>query len=202
MNPLLLGALTGAAFGAVLMVSGLSNPRLIIGMLRLRDLRLVKLLVTALAAGMVGVAALDALGAAHLAVKPLHALAVAAGGLIFGVGFALSGYCPGTSLAAAAEGRRDALFTVAGGLLGTLAFAFSFEALRPILIEPFSFGAPTLHSWLEVPALAVALPAGAAASWMIGRWLRAARRGACSCKGATAVPAGRPEEQQTTVSSA
>jgi uncharacterized protein len=182
MNPLLLGALTGAAFGAVLMLSGLSNPRLIIDMLRLKDLRLLKLLVTAIAAGIVGVALLDALGAAHLGVKPLRVIAVTAGGIIFGVGFALSGYCPGTSLAGAAEGRRDALFVVAGGLLGTAVFAFSYAGLRPILVEPLSFGAPTVHSWLGVPGLVVALPIGAVAGWVVWRWLRAARHGECSCK--------------------
>lgn len=172
MNPILLGALTGAAFGAVLMASGLSNPRLILGMLRLKDLRLLKLLVTAIGTGIVGVAVLDALGAAHLGVKPLHLVALLSGGAIFGIGFALSGYCPGTSLAGLAEGRRDALFTVAGGLLGTLAFAFSYETLRPLLIEPLSFGAPTLHSWLGVPGLAVALPIGAAAAFVVWLWLR------------------------------
>lgn len=196
MNPLLLGALTGAAFGAVLMLSGLSNPRLIIDMLRLKDLRLLKLLVTAIAAGIVGVALLDAFGAAHLGVKSLRVIAVSAGGLIFGVGFALSGYCPGTSLAAAAEGRRDALFVVGGGLLGTAVFAFSYAALRPILVEPLTFGSPTVHSWLGVSGLAVALPIGAVAGWVIWRWLRAARRGECSCKGS--VPPARQEAPEKT----
>lgn len=192
MNPLLLGALTGAAFGAVLMASGLSNPRLIIGMLRLKDLRLLKLLVAAICAGIVGVAVLDAVGAAHLGVKPLHLIALLAGGAVFGIGFALSGYCPGTSLAAAAEGRRDALFTVGGGLLGTAAFAFSYESLEPVLIEPLSFGSPTIHSWLGVSGLAVALPLGAVAACVVWLWLRADSRGKCACK-ESSVPSGREE---------
>jgi uncharacterized membrane protein YedE/YeeE len=176
MNPILLGALTGAAFGAVLAASGLSNPRLIVGMLRLEDLRLLKLLVTAIGVGIVGVAVLDSMGAAHLGVKPLHVIALVAGGAIFGIGFAVSGYCPGTSLAAIAEGRRDAIFTAAGGLLGAGAFAFAYDTLRPFLIEPLSFGSPTLHSWLGVPGLAVALPVGAVAGCVIVLWLRPGRR--------------------------
>jgi hypothetical protein len=197
MNPLLLGALTGAAFGAVLAASGLSNPRLIIGMLRLKDLRLLKLLVTAIAAGILGVAVLDALGAAHLAVKPLHVLAVLSGGVVFGIGFAISGYCPGTSLAAAAEGRRDALFAVAGGLLGTAAFAFSYAWLRPLLVEPLSFGAPTVHSWLGVPALVVALPMGVFAAWVIWLWRAAARREERAGKRAGQDPVRREEPRRT-----
>lgn len=185
MNPILLGALTGAAFGAVLAASGLSNPRLIIGMLRLEDLRLLKLLVTAIGTGIVGVALLDSAGAAHLAVKPLHVIALVAGGAIFGVGFAVSGYCPGTSLAAIAEGRRDAIFTAAGGLLGAGAFAFAYETLRPLLIEPLSFGSPTLHSWLGVPGLVMALPLGAAVACAVTMWLRAARRSGSPPAGAS-----------------
>jgi len=183
MNSLVLGALTGTAFGAVLMAAGLSNPRLIIDMLRLKDLRLLKLLVTAIATGIVGVAVLDASGAAHLGVKPLHVIAVLAGGAVFGVGFALSGYCPGTALAGAAEGRRDALFVAAGGLLGTAAFAFTYAWLRPVLVDPLTFGTPTIPSWLGVPGLAVALPIGVAAIGVIQHWFRAARRGKRSCKG-------------------
>ena len=179
MNPILLGALTGAAFGAVLAASGLSNPRLIVGMLRLEDLRLLKLLVTAIGVGIVGVAVLESMGAAHLGVKPLHVLALVAGGAIFGIGFAVSGYCPGTSLAAIAEGRRDAIFTAAGGLLGAGAFAFAYEMLRPLLIEPLSFGSPTLHSWLGVPGLAVALPVGAVAGCVIFSWVRAGHGRKC-----------------------
>jgi uncharacterized membrane protein YedE/YeeE len=199
MNPLFLGALTGMAFGAVLMASGLSNPRLIIGMLRLRDMRLLRLLVTAIATGIVGIAFLVTFDAAHLAVKALHVIAVALGGVIFGIGFALSGYCPGTSLAALAEGRRDALFAVAGGLLGTAAFAFSYASLRSVLIEPLSFAAPTLHSWLGVPALVVALPIGAAAAWVVWGWRRAARRGTCSCKCKTpSAPLPRQEASEKT----
>jgi uncharacterized protein len=172
MSPLLSGLLVGIAFGAILWASGLSNPRLITNMLRLRDLWLLKVLVTALAIGIVGVALLASAGAAHTSIKPLHVLALVLGGAIFGVGFAISGYCPGTSLAAAAEGRRDAFFTILGGLAGTAAFAGAYAWLLPRVIEPMSYGKPTLFSWLGVPALAVALPIGAGAAILIGRWWR------------------------------
>lgn len=201
MNPIVLGAITGTIFGAVLMAAGLSNPRLIIGMLRLKDLRLLKLLVTAIATGIVGVAILDAAGAAHLGVKTLHVVAVLAGGVVFGVGFALSGYCPGTALAGAAEGRRDALFVAAGGLVGTAAFAFTYAWLRPVLVDPLTFGKPTVPSWLGVPALVVALPVGVAAAGVIRHWLRTARRGKCSCKGAGERSTPAREKERETASS-
>lgn len=80
MNPLLAGLLIGIAFGAILFASGLADPRRIVGMLRLQDLWLLRVLVTAIAVGIVGIALLSVLGAAHTSIKTLHVLAVAAGG--------------------------------------------------------------------------------------------------------------------------
>ena len=172
MNPLILGLLIGTAFGAVLVLSGLSDPRGILEMLRLRDLRLVKVLVTALAAGIVGIALLDSGGLAHTGIKTLHVAAILVGGGIFGIGFALAGYCPGTAIAATAEGRWDAPLVVAGGFLGTGAYAASYDFLRPLLVDPWTFGKPTVPSMLGVHPLLVALPVGAGVAWLVARWLR------------------------------
>jgi uncharacterized membrane protein YedE/YeeE len=176
-NPLLSGLLVGIAFGAILFAGGLADPRRIIDMLRLKDLWLLKLLVTALGVGIVGVAVLSALGAAHTSIKTLHVVAIAAGGVLFGLGFALTGYCPGTALAGAASNQRDAFFVIAGGLAGTALFAALYTALRPRLIDPLSFGKPTLFEWLGVPALALALPLGVGIGWLVLRWWRAGRTG-------------------------
>ena len=176
MNPLVSGLLIGMAFGAILLASGLSDPRGIVDMLRLKDLRLLKVLVTALGVGMVGVALLSTLGAAHTSIKTLHVLAVIAGGVVFGLGFAVTGYCPGTSLAGAAAGRRDAFYVIAGGLAGTALYAWVYPWLKPLLIEPLTFGKPTLFSWLGVPALAVALPLGAVVAAFGFAWWRTERR--------------------------
>jgi uncharacterized membrane protein YedE/YeeE len=178
MNPLLLGLLIGAAFGAVLVLTGLSNPRLILGMLRLRNLHLFKLLVTAIGVGIAGIALLDSAGLAHTGVKTTHVLANLGGGAIFGLGFALAGYCPGTALAGAAEGRRDAIFAVLGGLLGTAAFAAVYETVLPILIEPLTLGKATLPSILGVSPLWLALPIGAGVGVLAWAWISAERRGA------------------------
>ena len=176
MNPLLSGLLIGTGFGALLFASGLADPRRIVDMLRLRDLWLLRVIVIAITVGMVGIAVLSALDAGHTSIKPLHVLAIAAGGALFGVGFAIAGYCPGTSLAAAAAGRRDALLVVAGGLVGTALFAAVHAGLLPWLIEPLTFGKPTLASWLSLPSLAVALPLAALSAWGIVHWWRAEHR--------------------------
>ena len=170
MHPLILGLLVGAGFGAILSLSGLSSPLRILDMLRLRDLALVKLLLVAIGTGIVGIALLDAGGLAHTSIKTLHVLALISGGAIFGLGFAVAGYCPGTALAGAAEGRRDAFLVVAGGLVGAAAYATAYASLAPFLIQPFTYGKPTVPSWLGVHALAVALPVGALVAWLAWRW--------------------------------
>lgn len=190
MSPILSGLLVGSAFGAILYASGLADPRRIVGMLRLKDLFLLKLLVTAIGLGIVGIALLSAAGAAHTSVKTLHVLAILTGGVIFGAGFAVTGYCPGTSLAAAAAGRRDALFTVLGGLAGTAVFAALYPWIAPRLLEPLSFGKPTVDSSIGLPALAVALPIGAAIAYLVYRWWRSEHPTPTSRLGAPA-PHGR-----------
>jgi uncharacterized membrane protein YedE/YeeE len=174
-NPLILGLAVGIAFGAALVLSGLSSPRRILDMLRLKDLFLLRVIVTALGTGIVGVALLDSAGLAHTTIKTLHVVALVLGGAIFGTGFAITGYCPGTSLAATAEGRRDAPFVVAGGLVGAGVFALLYATLEPFLIAPATYGNPTLPSILRVAAPPVALVAGALVIGLVLWWLRRER---------------------------
>jgi uncharacterized membrane protein YedE/YeeE len=143
---LLIPFVIGIGFGALLQRVGASRYERIVGTLRLRDLTILKFMLLAIGVAMVGVAALSLGGIAHLAVKPLYVAGVLLGGLLFGVGFALSGYCPGTGLVACVEGKRDAWFTVAGGFLGALAYALAFPRVKPILVDPFNFGPMTLSS--------------------------------------------------------
>lgn len=172
MSPLLQGLLIGSLFGAILSLTGLSSPLRILDMLRLRDFSLMKLLAVAIGTGMVGIALLGSAGLGHTSIKPLHLIAVLLGGGIFGAGFALAGYCPGTALAGAAEGRRDAFLAVAGGLAGSAVFAALYARLAPLLVEPLTFGKPTVFSWLSVPALSIALPIAGLIAWSAWRWWR------------------------------
>ncbi|NOU11151.1 MAG: YeeE/YedE family protein [Nitrospira sp.] len=105
---LLLGLFLGAAFGTVLQLSGVLSHTKIIGTLRLTGFTIMKLIMTAIGVGLIGVHALDALGVAHMNAKDLYLPGIVVAGLIFGVGFAITGYCSGTVLAAAAEGKLDA----------------------------------------------------------------------------------------------
>ncbi|HEX6049647.1 MAG TPA: DUF6691 family protein, partial [Gemmatimonadaceae bacterium] len=117
--------------------------------------------------GMVGVYLLSAMGVPmKFDVKPTYVLGVALGGLIFGVGFALSGYCPGTCVVGAGEGRRDALSAVGGGVVGALLFTLVYRWIEPVLVKPMSYGKITLADLFHTSTLVMAI-AVAAIMWAI-----------------------------------
>ncbi len=154
---LIAGLLVGIAMGALLQRVGASSPAAILRSLRLQDLTVIKFMATTIA-----VATVVTYGASHwipmhFDVKPTYVLGVAGGGLLFGVGFAVAGYCPGSCVVACGEGRKDAFATVAGGLAGTLAFTLLYTGLEPVFILPINFGKIRLSDVLHVPAFAVAL---------------------------------------------
>lgn len=95
--------------------------------------------------------------------------------VLTGVGFAVTGYCPGTALAAAAEGKPDAWMTVAGGLVGALTFAFLVPALEAVLTALGHFGPVTLHGLLGLPGLALAVPLSLVCLWVAVRLPEAGR---------------------------
>ncbi len=161
----LLGLALGAAFGAVLQLSGASSHTKIINALRLRDWTIMKLILTAIGVGLIGVHLLDAAGAAHMMVKEVYLPGVVIAGLMFGVGFAVSGYCPGTALAAAAEGKPDAWMTILGGLLGAALFAFLMPSLETLLFSLGRLGPLTFHGLLQVPGWMIALPMSVLCFW-------------------------------------
>jgi hypothetical protein len=127
----------------------------IVGQFLLRDFTVLKTMLTAIVVGGIGIYVLKSVGLATLHVKPAQMAAVVIGGAIFGVGMVLLGYCPGTGLAAAAEGHRDAAFGVLGMLLGAAVFAEIHATVSKTVLTWFNLGPVTLPEVLGVPAWAV-----------------------------------------------
>lgn len=140
---LLLGLGTGVVFGALLQKGRASKYDVILDQLLLRDGIVARIMGTAVVVGSVGVHALESKGYAKPEIKPLQLGGVVGGGLLFGVGMALLGYCPGTTLAAIGEGRRDAVVGALGMLAGAGLFVRAFPALQPA-IEAGDHGKVTL----------------------------------------------------------
>lgn len=133
---LLLGLATGTAFGAVLQRGGASSYDVIVSQLLLRDHHVAQLMGNAAATGAVGTEVLRAMDATELSIQPLQVPSIVLGGVAFGTGMAILGYCPGTSIAAAGEGRRDAMWGVAGMLAGALLFIRVYPAMKSFMETP------------------------------------------------------------------
>ncbi|MCL3883419.1 YeeE/YedE thiosulfate transporter family protein [Marivita sp. GX14005] len=132
MTSILLAIVIGAAFGAVLDRIGATSPNWIVGMLTLRRLHLMKTILLAIGTGsilMFGGQMIGLVDVGHMSVKAAY-IGVFIGGLLLGAGWAASGYCPGTGVAAAAAGRKDALFFIAGGLLGAATYMATYPAWK------------------------------------------------------------------------
>lgn len=117
------GALFGLVFGFLLQKGGVGKYNVLIGQLLLQDWTVAKIMLTAIVVGMIGVYPLHHFAKVNLHIKPTRIGANIIGGLMFGAGFALMGYCPGTAAAALGQGSWDALFGMAGLIAGSWMFA-------------------------------------------------------------------------------
>ena len=122
-SKLIAGALFGLVFGFLLQKGGVGKYNVLIGQLLLQDWTVVKIMLTAIVVGMIGVFTLHHFAMVNLHIKPTRIGANIIGGLLFGVGFALLGYCPGTAAVALGQGSWDALFGMAGLIAGSWMFA-------------------------------------------------------------------------------
>jgi len=132
------------AFGAAVPVAlmsfvldrvGAANPQFIIKMLNLTNLHLAKAILLAIGVGsilMFGGQMLGLVDVGNMSVKTAY-VGVIVGGALLGIGWAVSGFCPGTGVAAAATGRKDALFFIAGGLLGAAAYMATYPSVKTSL---------------------------------------------------------------------
>ena len=147
----------GIAFGFFLQKGGVTDYNVIIGQLLLENFTVVKLMLSAVIVAMIGVHLLVHFGYAELHVSPGALGSNLIGGLIFGVGFALLGLCPGTVAGAAGTGALDALF---GGIIGMLVGAGLFAEFYPQIKARFLSRAPLpadtlpgllhLHQWVVI----------------------------------------------------
>ena len=148
---LTLGLLIGIIFGFLLQKGGVTRYDVIIGQLLLQDFTVVKIMLSAVITGMIGVHLLKGLKIARLHLKPGSFGQNVIGGLIFGIGFGLLGYCPGTVAAAAGQGALDAIFGgIAGILIGAGIFAALFPRLQKSVLQVGYFGELSLPQLLKV----------------------------------------------------
>ncbi|WP_211847779.1 YeeE/YedE thiosulfate transporter family protein [Neoroseomonas eburnea] len=153
---ILLGLAMGVAFGFFLEKARVFEPAVILGQFQFRSFLMLRVFLAGVAAGLVVLAVLTGFGWAKLSPKALLPMADIAGGLVLGAGIALAGACPGTVLAQIGAGYKDAWFTLAGGILGALAFTYAEPHLAPVL-QVAGQGKLTLDMVTGVPFWMLAL---------------------------------------------
>jgi hypothetical protein len=120
---LISGVLLGLVFGFLLQKGGVGKYNVLIGQLLLQDFTVAKIMLSAMIMGMPGVFLLHHFAKVNLHLQPTRVGAQIIGGLLFGAGFALMAYCPGTGAAALGQGSWDVLFGMSGLVAGSYLFA-------------------------------------------------------------------------------
>jgi uncharacterized membrane protein YedE/YeeE len=118
----------GFLFGAILQSARLNKYNTISGMARLEDFTVAKAIAVAVGVGAILLSIEIGLGFASFHVKPILLAGIGIGGLIFGAGMAILGYCPGTLPVSLGEGSMDALVGIIGGICGGIVYT---------IIQPF-----------------------------------------------------------------
>ena len=165
---LLWGFVFGILFGFLLHKGGVTSYDVIVGQLLLTDFTVIKIILTAVITGMLGIHLMRRLGWLQFSVKPGSWGKNAVGGLIFGVGFALLGYCPGTIAGAIGSGQLDALISgLAGIILGSWLFALVYPRVRSGILMKGDFGDLTLPKLFKVNEWLVIIPFAALLSLVL-----------------------------------
>lgn len=123
----------GIFFGVILEQAGFSTSKKLVGLFYGYDFTVLRVFFTAGVVAMIGVMALVHFGMLDINliyINPTFIWSAIVGGLIMGIGFVVGGFCPGTSVCAAAIGKVDAILFVAGSFLGVFVFAEGYPLLE------------------------------------------------------------------------
>ncbi len=149
------GIVLGMVFGYVLENAGFGSACKLTAQLRFQDWAVFKVMFTAIVVSSGGLYLMQALGMVNVA-KDLFVPSVflwgsSLGGVLIGVGMAVGGYCPGTSMAAVCSGRLDGLLFLVGIVLGTLGFNAGFASIKAWAWKQSGPDSLTLQQFLHLP---------------------------------------------------
>lgn len=147
---LMYGLVTGILFGILLQKAEVLRFDKQVGALRLMDMTIFKFMLSAIAVGAVGIYLLKDLELIKLSLKGTSIGAQVLGGTLFGIGWAILGYCPGTAGGALGEGRIDAIWGILGMLFGGGIYALAYPFFKANVISLGNFGKITLPQILGV----------------------------------------------------
>ena len=140
----------GILFGAILEQAGFSTSKKLVGLFYGYDFTVLRVFFTAGIVAMIGVMGLAHFGLVDMNlvyINPTFLWSAIIGGLIMGLGFVVGGFCPGTSVCAAAIGKIDAIIFIVGAFFGVLIFAEGYPIFEP-LYKATNYGNPRFFETL------------------------------------------------------
>jgi uncharacterized membrane protein YedE/YeeE len=146
----LLGLITGVLFGFLLQKGRVLRFDKQVGAMLLKDMTIFKFMLSAILVGMVGITLLTDAGVITSGHKSMNLGAVLLGGALFGAGWAVMGFCPGTSIGALGEGRWHAVFAVTGMVAGAALYAEIYPFFKSTVLVWKDFGKIGLPETLGV----------------------------------------------------
>lgn len=158
MSNLIIALIVGVFFGISLNKAGLTKYHKIVNIYRFTDMTVLKFMMTALVVAMAGLYALRGLGLITFPNIPAtYVVGNLVGGIVFGVGMALSGYCPGTAAAGAGEGKLDYLVPgLLGFFVGAVIYGLTYQQVFPAISALANFGNTTMPDlWNISPFLTI-----------------------------------------------
>ena len=136
----LLGLFTGVIFGFLLQKARVLRYEKQVGALVFKDMTIFKFMLSAIIVGMFGIMALYDLELITLTHKSMNVGGVLLGGAMFGIGWAIMGFCPGTSVGAIGEGRWHAIFGALGMVVGAAIYAELYPFFKATVLSWADFG--------------------------------------------------------------
>ena len=158
MTTFVLPIFLGIFFGFSLNKAGLTKYHKIVNVFRLTDLAVLKFMMTALVVAMAGLYTLRGLGLLTFpAVPATYIVGNLVGGLIFGVGMSMAGFCPGTCAAGAGEGKLDYIIPgFLGFLVGAIIYGLTYAQVFPKISAIANLGGVVIPDlWKLSPYLTV-----------------------------------------------
>jgi len=156
LNPelnLLIASIIGFGFGFLLEASGFTNTRKLAGVFYGYDATVIKVFFTAALTALLGLFFLHYMGWIDITLTffpKTFWIPTLVGGAIMGLGFIIGGFCPGTSLSAAATGKVDAIVFIGGVMIGIFGFIFSYETLWETLRNSGKMGKINITEWIGI----------------------------------------------------
>jgi rhodanese-related sulfurtransferase len=142
----------GVFFGAILEQAGFSTSKKLVGLFYGYDFTVLRVFFTAGIVAMIGIMALAHFGLIDMNlvyINPLFLWSAIVGGIIMGLGFVVGGFCPGTSVCAAAIGKIDAMIFIGGAFIGVIIFAEGYPIFEP-LYKAANYGSPQMFQTFHI----------------------------------------------------